>query len=262
MKQTTSVDKALEILLLLSRNRRLGVREIARTLDMSAPTVYRLLTRLAAHGLAQQVHGSHDYKLGWACLELARNAIAEIGLAQVGADVARDLRDSTRETVTIQVPAGRDHVCVVEVEGLDEIRRRVGIGRRMPLHAGASGRAILAFMTPAEIAHYLETPLEHVTPLTNADRARVEKLLEQTRAVGFAVSRSESVVGAVAVSAPCFGPGGRIEGSISVSGPESRLTPEVVNRFTPHVIDAARRISRNLGQDDARSRTSAAPAAS
>jgi DNA-binding IclR family transcriptional regulator len=118
----------------------------------------------------------------------------------------------------------------------------------MPLHAGASGRAILAYMTPDEIDAYLSGNVEPVTALTTVDRDRLEELLEQTRSVGFAVSRSESVLGAVGISAPCFGPGHRIEGSISVSGPESRLTPEVVTQITPLVVDAGRRISQNLGQ--------------
>jgi DNA-binding IclR family transcriptional regulator len=209
--------------------------------------VYRLLTRLAAHGLVQQVPGRPEYRLGWACLDLARNALADVGLVQVGAAVAEDLRDATRETVTIQVPAGRDHICVVEVEGLDEIRRRVGIGRRMALHAGASGRAILAFMSQARIDDYLSKPMDKITTTTVTDSLRLEEILGEIRVKGFAVSQGESVVGAVAISAPAFGDVGVVEGSISISGPESRLTPDMVERYTPMVVEAARQLSERLG---------------
>jgi len=47
MRNVSSVDKALRILLLLAREPGpLGVREIGRRLGMSAPTVHRLLTTL------------------------------------------------------------------------------------------------------------------------------------------------------------------------------------------------------------------------
>jgi DNA-binding IclR family transcriptional regulator len=246
----TSVDKALEVLLLLGQERGIGVREMARRLGMSAPTVYRLLTRLAAHGLVQQVPGRPEYRLGWACLDLARNALADVGLVQIGTAVAQDLRDATRETVTIQVPAERDHICVVEVEGLDEIRRRVGIGRRMALHAGASGRAILAYMPQARIDDYVSKPMDKITATTLTDPVLLEEVLTEIRANGYAVSQSESVVGAVAISAPAFGDVGLVEGSISISGPESRLTPDVVERFTPMVVEAGRQLSERLGYSD------------
>jgi IclR family transcriptional regulator, acetate operon repressor len=243
----TSVDKALDVLMLLSREHTLGVREIARRLDLSAPTVYRLLTNLAAHDLAQQVPGTHEYKLGWACLDLARNTLADVGVVQQGPAVAKALRDQTRETVTVQIPAGRDHICVLEVEGLDEIRRRVGIGRRMALHAGASGRAILAFMPQAQIDDYLRGPLEQVSPRTVTDPAELRAKFEEIQAQGYAMSAGEAVEGAVAVAAPVFGRSGSVEASISISGPQSRLSPEVVKDFAPMVVTAGLLLSRQLG---------------
>jgi DNA-binding IclR family transcriptional regulator len=245
----TSVDKALDVLLLLSREHTLGVREIARRLNMSAPTVYRLLTRLAAHELVQQVPGSHEYKLGWACLDLARNTLADVDVVQQGPPVAKALRDQTRETVTVQVPAGRDHVCVLEVEGLDEIRRRVGIGRRMALHAGASGRAILAFMPQAQVDEYLRRPLEQVSQRTLTDPVEMKARLAEIREKGYAVSAGESVEGALAISAPVFGRSGAVEASISISGPQSRLKPEVVEEFIPMVVSAGQLLSRHLGHN-------------
>jgi IclR family transcriptional regulator, acetate operon repressor len=243
----TSVDKALDVLMLLSREHTLGVREISRRLGLSVPTVYRLLTNLAAHELAQQVSETHEYKLGWACLDLARNTLADVGVVQQGPAVAKTLRDQTRETVTVQIPAGRDHICVLEVEGLDEIRRRVGIGRRMALHAGASGRAILAFMPPAQIDEYLRGPLEKVSPSTVTDPAELRKKFEEIRAQGYAMSAGESVIGAMAISAPVFGRSGSIEASISISGPQTRLSPEVAKEFTPMVVTAGLLLSRQLG---------------
>jgi DNA-binding IclR family transcriptional regulator len=248
-KQLTSVDKALQVLLLLSREPRLGVREIGRRLGISAPTVHRLLTTLASHGLTEQAPGGHDYRLGFACLDLGRSVLADVGLVQICPPVALDLRDATRETVTIQVPVGTDQVTVFEAQGLDDIRHTVGVGRRMALHAGASGRAILAYQPLVQLTLFRRSRLTKVGPNTVTDKAALVKLLEHTRRVGYALSRGESREGVAGVAAPVFGQDGTIEGSISISGPESRLVPAVIKEITPKVVEAGRLLSRNLGYD-------------
>jgi IclR family acetate operon transcriptional repressor len=105
-------------------------------------------------------------------------------------------------------------------------------------------------MPQDRIDEYLRGPMDKITATTVIDPERLEEILAGIRSDGFAVSRSESVVGAVAISAPAFGDDGSIEGSISISGPESRLTPDAVERFTPMVLAAGRRLSERLGFSD------------
>jgi len=244
----SSVDKALKVLLLLgSESEPLGVREIGRRLDMSPPTVHRLLTTLAAYGFAQQIDGRREYRLGWACLDLGRAVLAGTDIYRVGPPVALRLRDATTETVTIQVPAGHDQVCIFEAEGLHEVTRRVGVGRRMPLHAGASGRAILAFLSEAEIEAHLQSGLPRVGPNTVTDRAVLRRLLDDTRRTGLTRSHQESASGIAAVSVPVFHADGRVAGSLSVSGPEARLSDEVLDGINPVIIDSGIALSRELG---------------
>jgi DNA-binding IclR family transcriptional regulator len=244
----SSVDKAIEILLLLSRESEpMGVREVARRLRMSPPTVHRLLATLVSYDLVQQAEGGSDYRLGLACLDLGRAALGGTEVVQAAPPIAERLRDETKETVTVQISVAGDQVCVFEAEGLHELRRRVGVGRRLPLHAGASGRAILAFLPPADIERYLKGPLRKLAPETVTDPARLREALEETRARGYTTSHQETVVGVAGASVPIFGADGRVAGSISVSGPEARLASELESTVVPLLIEAGRALSRKLG---------------
>lgn len=249
-----TVDRALDVLeVLLAARGSLGVRDLARRLDLSPSTVHRLLASLRSHGLVTQVGDSRAYQLGWAFLDYANALLADVRLADVAAPVARDLRDRTRETVTVQIPVGSDRVCVHEAEGLHEVRRRVGLGRRVPLHAGASGRAILAFLPEERIAALMpQFDAVTLTTLTVTDPGRLLHLVAETRRTGIATSEGESVDGVSSMATPVFDDTGAIAGSIAVSGPTARWTPEAMARHRSDLLDAGLAVSRGLGLRGAR----------
>jgi IclR family acetate operon transcriptional repressor len=244
----SSAGKALQILFLLAHEAEpLGIHEIARRLEMTPPTVHRLLSVLAEHDLVQGGGRRSEYRLGWACLDLARGFLGGAGVAQAAPPIANRLRDETAETVTAQIAVEREQVCVFQAEGLHELSRRVAIGRRRPLHAGASGQAILAFMRADEIDAYLRGPLEQVGPSTLTDARSLRARLEEIRSAGVATSAGESAVGVVGLSVPVFGADGLVAGSLSVSGPQARLGSEAVAAIVPKLVDAGRSLSRELG---------------
>jgi len=240
----STVDRAIDVLeTLRDAAGPLGVRDISRRVGISPASAHRLLSSLRVRGLVAQVPGSRTYTLGWSLLDYANAVLRSVDLPSVAAPIARSLRDRTGETVTVQVPVGCDRVCVFEQEGTHEVRRRVGVGRRVPLHAGASGRAILAFMSEPETDRVLASAGSiALTSGTETDLARLRQLLASTRAEGVAFSAGESVDGVGSMAAPVFGAGGSVVGSIAVSGPVSRWTAEAMQVHVPDLLDAAREI--------------------
>jgi DNA-binding IclR family transcriptional regulator len=247
----SSAGKALQILFVLAREAApLGIHEMSRRLNMTPPTVHRLLLVLAEHDLVQGGGRRSEYRLGSACLDLARGFLTGTGLAQAAPLVAIPLRDETGETVTAQIPIDREQACVYQAEGVHELSRRVPIGRRRPLHAGASGQAILAFMSPEEIEAYLRGKLERIGPNTVTDRTALRERLQRVRAAGVATSTEESAIGVVGISVPIFGGDGAVVGSLSISGPDARLRPDVVQHIVPSLKEAGRALSRELGYSE------------
>src|SRR5207247_2865726 len=105
-------------------------------------------------------------------------------------------------TVTLGVLVGREFVYIDQLVSPQEIKLAVELGRPFPLHAGATGRAILAFLPDGAREALLAEPLERLTPETVVDPVGLGILLAGVRGAGLAVSRSERREGAAAVAAP------------------------------------------------------------
>lgn len=125
----------------------------------------------------------------------------------------------------------------------------VEVGRPFPLHAGASGKVILAFAPPGLRDFVLDGPLPALTPLTPTDREELETEISLIESAGTSVSLGERQHGAGSVAAPVLGVDGYAVGSISVCGPVDRFDGETVERMRPLVLGAAREISRALRRE-------------
>lgn len=223
----------------------LGLAEISRRVALSRPAVHRLLSTLVMHGLVDQEE-DRSYRLGWAFLGYAEAWLRRTRLADIAPPVARRLRDATQETVTIQVRAGTDRIVIYEAEGPQEVHRRVGVGTRLPLYAGASGLAILAHLPAADQARMLEAYPGPTARASGPEGISLMARLTAIRASGVAHSEAETVEGASAVAAPVWGSSDEVVGSIAVSGPTSRWA-NVVASAEPLVRSAADELSRRLG---------------
>jgi IclR family acetate operon transcriptional repressor len=149
----------------------------------------------------------------------------------------RRLRDETGETVALFVPEGASRLCIAELPSSQALSFRRGVGYRERLTLGASGKAMLAYMPP---------PL----PKLDGDPRTSARELALIKERGFAVSESELIQGAVAVSAPFFDGTGRVAGSLSVFGPSARVGSAQVARFAKLLLREAREISQVLGKSD------------
>jgi DNA-binding IclR family transcriptional regulator len=148
-------------------------------------------------------------------------------------------------TLTVPVPGGR--VYVDQIVSTHEVKMTVELGRRFPLHAGSSGKCMLAFLPQAQREEILTATLTALTDSTQTDSDALRGELAAIRKRGYASSLGERQADAGSVASPLFGLDGDIRGSVSVCGPRSRFTPQFVRSYAPHVIAAAQDISTALG---------------
>ena len=99
-----------------SRERELGVSELARRLDLSKSTVHRLLVTLTSESLLEQDPVSGKYRLGIAMHDLGSAVSTRLDLHEAVIPPMERLRNVTGETVHTAVLDGRE---VVYVERLD-----------------------------------------------------------------------------------------------------------------------------------------------
>ncbi|MGW4485003.1 IclR family transcriptional regulator [Amycolatopsis sp. NPDC004368] len=237
---TEAAARVADVLLLFTGGPRyLGVSAISRELGLAKAVVHRILQSLVSREMLATDPGVAGYRLGPAAVALGASALRRFDARTVATPVLRRLRDETGETTTLSGLVGDERVYLDQFESPREIKMTVEIGRRFPLHAGSSGKVILAFLPEDRREVLLGKQLSALTEktITRADELKVA--LAETAREGVAVSLGERQPGAGSVAAPLFGPDGEVHGAISVCGPEYRFTPEVVGRYRRLVREAA-----------------------
>lgn len=237
-----AVGRALEILLAFTpQDYELSAAELLKRVDLSRPTLYRLLYTLQEHGFLASVGDPQRFRLGPSVAKLAHVWTAGIDLASIAEPVLRRIWQETSESVSLYVPRGELRTCIAELPSPHPLSFRRGVGYTEKIVRGATGRAILAFLdlSSQDIRKYVQG--------SGVQMKELDAELAQTRKRGFATSRSELIEGAVAVAVPFFDRSGRVAGSMGVYGPEVRLNTARQQQIARLLIDESAKLSEALG---------------
>jgi IclR family acetate operon transcriptional repressor len=249
--QTSSINKAsARILRVLDQfaemsERSLGVSELSGALGMTKNMVFRALNTLCEEGLVVR-DSQGRYALGYRVFDLCPVGLEVPDIRTLCAPYLRRLHDLTGETVMTSIAVGANSVVVDGVEGRGPLLNRVTHGRPIPLHAGPGSRAILAFRSDAEINQYIETqaPLKSVTPTTIVDPAALWREIHLVRKRGYALGYRDNLSGVTGVAYPVFDADGRVQGAISVGGPEDQLSDATLNALIPAIEQIAAQLNQ------------------
>jgi len=246
-RSVATIERAVDVLFLFTQNGGdLGVTEIANELDISKAVVHRILTSLRDRDLITVDEDSRRYSLGPAVLDLAVAYQDSLDIRSAALESMRTLSAVTDETATMSVRHGALRVYVDQITPDREVKMSVQVGSSFPLHAGATGKAFLAWLTDIEREKYLAQDLDPVTPETLVDPTMLRRELDQIRKQGFAVSMGERQAGAGSVAAPILDHRKVPVAVISVCGPIERFRGEVADA-AKHVVEATRELSSLLG---------------
>ena len=245
----SSVEKAIDVLFCFDlQHPQLRLREISQRLALHKSTAHRLLSLLKKKGLVVADPTSQLYSLGPALVELAWIVLRQQDLRTLCRPYLEQLRQATNETVSLHIRMGNTRVCVEELESDQEVKYSQALGLTAPVHVGAPGKALLAFLPQEELGRLLPTlSLEPITADTITDREALSAELVKTRTRGYAVSIGERSPWSAAVAAPIRDRRGQISAAVSVSGPSQRLTSRVLRELGAQVIKVAKEISAALG---------------
>ncbi len=111
-----AVARALEILLAFSEDDpELSAGELLKRVDLSRPTLYRLMYTLQESGFLVSVGEPQRFRLGPAVARLAHVWKSTLDLSTVAEPVLRRLWEATQETVALFVPQGNMRLCITEL---------------------------------------------------------------------------------------------------------------------------------------------------
>jgi DNA-binding IclR family transcriptional regulator len=236
------IERSLDILEALRDGPR-SLTQICRTTSLPKGTAYRLLAGLAARRMVIKDPLTANYALGPGLLRLVQGAFLGIGMiATLGRSALERLAATTQETVALHVPAGVERVCIDEVASPQVIRYTSGVGSSAPLHVGSAGKVLLAFMEDGERERSLQL-LEGAAD-EEAPHGSLRDTIAQAAADGFAISTSERVEGASAISVPVRSD--VLLMSMSVLGPTQRLPQSLLLEYLPALRETAGEIAAIL----------------
>ncbi|NPV89472.1 MAG: IclR family transcriptional regulator [Firmicutes bacterium] len=241
-----AVVRTLEILEALEKDVQ-GLSELSRRLSLSKATLLRFLNTLINHGYVDYDPKTQKYDLGTRVLKLGMKVSERYDLKRIAAPYLERVWHDCEETVYLNIRNGYERLCIDCMNGKKEVRVVSYIGHSSPLHVAASGKAILAFLDPAEIDDYLsKVEFEKVAPGTITDPELLRSNLEKIREMGYATSFEERLADAIGASAPIRDITGRVIASVSITAPSNR-TEKDHQHYIDLVTEAAGEISKKLG---------------
>jgi len=244
------LDKALRVLDAFGRQSPdWSEADLRRELGLPSTTLNRILRSLERDGYLMR-YSDGRYRLGMAVIRLGNRARESLDLASV---LEPEIRAAVREAGELaflavpEVGAGLARY-IVAADSNSRLRVTVEVGTAVPLSAGATAKAILAFLPPSVIDAVLERPLERLAPGTLTDPDMIRDDLARIRERGWGFSWEETYAGAWAVAAPLLDDESQVAiGAVGVAVPTSRHTHEFEATVREVVLGATDRAMRALG---------------
>lgn len=243
-----SVDTSLSIIEALHSQGESRVSEIAEVLGKPVSTVHNHLRTLEENGYV--LREDERYRIGFRFLELGGYIRSHTNLYLYGRPEVDRLAKETGELANMMIEEQGLGVHLYLAKGDNAISFDAHAGRRFYLHNTALGKAILAYLPEARVEQIIECHgLPQQTEKTISDREELDEELATIRERGYAFDNEERVSGERCVAAPVLSDN-ELVGSVSVSGPASRLKAEKFEQEIPEkVIQAADLIGINIKYD-------------
>jgi len=239
----TTLEKIVKILTLFSGDTpTLSVPDIARALRLPISTAYRYISALKQAGLVEETDSGGMYHLGTTIIKLARN-VPRKRLQDIALPFMQQLSDQTGETICLSTLHEYQGVCVERVEAQHTLRVSHALGAIFPLHAGASGKILLAYLDRATQEKIIkDVGLPRFSDTTITDRRKLQAELARIRKQGYALSDGEVIPGTFGIGAPVMSCKGTVA-ALSISAPTERIKERDQERIISLVVETAKRIS-------------------
>jgi DNA-binding IclR family transcriptional regulator len=218
-----AVDRALSILDALTEDR-VSLAELSKRTGLYKSTVLRLLKSLEKAGYALRT-ADGNYRLGYKVLSLGSLYQRHFRTSDIVPPVLERLAADLHEGASFYICENDQRICLHRVDSTRAIRDSVHIGDRLPLTVGAAGHVLRAF--------------------AGARGPNLDEIRQQM----FAASYGERDEETAAIAAPVFGPGNKVMGALSISGPRYRLEAAGEAAFLPVLFKYAKDLTQTFGGD-------------
>jgi len=234
-----SVIKSFALIEALVEAGEASAAALADELGEPRSSVYRMLATLQQMNIVEAGSRRGLYRPGLGLVQLAGGVLTRFDERQLVMPVLDRLRAETKETVHLCLRRGFQAVFIERLHGERSHALAIKLGGVLPLHVGASPRALLAFEPDSFWDDYFAgTHLEPWTRTSPSTEAEIREILHEIRRTGVSFSDEDVVVGVSTVGAPIFDHRGVVRAALAFN-----LLPEVLRRDREQYAELARAAS-------------------
>ncbi len=220
-----SIKRAIQIMNLFTlQQKELSLSEICRKMDLHKSIVYRILITLESEGWLVKNAETNKYMLGITLLSLSSVVLDDLIFRKIALPIMKKLSAVTGETVVLTMYSNGGAICIEKIESDNSIKITSQVGKHFPLHAGATGLAVLMGMPSDKAKEILsQKPLEKFTEKTQTQPQEIINMIENARENEYIVSVGAIDPGVVAIGVPISFAHSNVFMGLSITGPEYRF---------------------------------------
>ncbi len=243
-----TVQRTIEMLNYIGNNPKgVSLKEIAEDMDLPKSSAFVILQALIElNCVTPNLENEKKYHIGVEVFSLGMKYAAEVSVMKESSAILAPLAEKYNKTGFVAILDGVDVVYMQKYKSSGAMLASCTLGSRKVAHSTALGKAILAFLSPAEREDVLSRiTYEKVTEDTIADEQTLRAELAEIMEKGYALDVRENNTLLTCCAAPIFNYSGKVIAAISLS--DVYKTDENISQMAFDLKESARKISHTLG---------------
>jgi IclR family KDG regulon transcriptional repressor len=239
-KRVPAIEKCFSILGLLAKAKDpLGISDIAKALNYNRSTVFNIAYTLTDLGILKK----RGQNFGTQLYVLSRSAIRRSELINTIHPYLEEINRKTRMMVFLGIRSGLRAIILDKIDSTFDIRVMSEVGMRIPLLAGAGGKALLSLLPDAEIDKILsQNKLKKFSPFSCTNKRKYKAIIQKTREEGIAFDMEEYIEGIRALAVPLNINRGNSPAAIWAVGLRIQVKDKVIPQYSEYLKKIATEI--------------------
>ena len=242
-KRVPALDKCFAILQLFAKSKKpLGITDISKALSYNKSSVFNIVHTLADLGILEHLN-ENKFRFGTQLYVLGKAANQGSELIHTVHPFLEDINQKTKLSAFLGIRSELRAVIVDKVDSPFDIKVSSETGMRLPLLAGAGGKALLSQLPYEEIDKILsDNKLKKYTPFSCTSKRQYMEMIKEARQQRFAIDDEEYIEGIRALAVPLTLNSGHVNAAIWIVGLKSQIKDEVIPLYRSVLKEIAEKI--------------------
>jgi IclR family KDG regulon transcriptional repressor len=234
--QSSTIQRALDILNLFKDHKSLSLTEIQKVLGFNKTTLYRVLSTLHDNKYLKK-DGNGKYELGLNVFILGNRISKEDQLITASKPLMKKISQDLDLTILLGILDEMNVVLIQKTDPNRSIKMVCHIGESVPAHCTSQGKTLLAYSSKEIIRKAIDVHgLQRYTPHTICTMDGLMMELEAVRTRGYAIDNEEHEKNIRCVSVPILDETGRIEAALGAAGTVMDFPDEESMKRTAEIL--------------------------